>query len=78
MKGIEEEVPEKQDNQSYSHHNYQPHHHHHHREKHHQHQEEEQLDTASKRRQMYAVAGDRSPLWTTLTHAQTITEFIES
>lgn len=32
----------------------------------------------SKRRKPFAISGDRSPLWTTLTHAQTITEFIES
>lgn len=31
-----------------------------------------------KRRGLFTLAGDRSPLWTTLTHAQTITEFIES
>lgn len=27
---------------------------------------------------MFTITGDRSPLWTTLTHAQTITEFAES
>lgn len=27
---------------------------------------------------MFTLTGDRSPLWTTLTHAQTITEFAES
>lgn len=30
------------------------------------------------RKKLFAITGDHSPLWTTLTHAQTITEFIES
>lgn len=32
----------------------------------------------SKRRKLYTIGSDRSPLWTTLTHAQTITEYPES
>lgn len=42
--------------------------------------EMEQLNeqpTDSKRRK-YTIGSDRSPLWTTLTHAQTITEYPES
>lgn len=31
-----------------------------------------------KRRKLYTIGSDRSPLWTTLTHAQTITEYPES
>lgn len=31
-----------------------------------------------KKMNMFSIGGDRSPLWTTLTHAQTITEFVES
>lgn len=31
-----------------------------------------------KRRKLFTISGDSSPLWTTLTHAQTITEFTES
>lgn len=31
-----------------------------------------------KKMKMFTISGDRSPLWTTLTHAQTITEFVES
>lgn len=31
-----------------------------------------------KKIKMFTISGDRSPLWTTLTHAQTITEFAES
>lgn len=32
----------------------------------------------SKRRKLYTIGSDRSPLWTTLTHAQTITEYPDS
>lgn len=35
-------------------------------------------DVQSKKSKMFTITGDRSPLWTTLTHAQTITEFVES
>lgn len=31
-----------------------------------------------KKSKMFTITGDHSPLWTTLTHAQTITEFVES
>lgn len=31
-----------------------------------------------KRRKLFTISGDSSPLWTTLTHAQTITELTES
>lgn len=31
-----------------------------------------------KKSKMFTIGSDRSPLWTTLTHAQTITEFVES
>lgn len=35
-------------------------------------------DVHGKKSKLFTITGDRSPLWTTLTHAQTITEFVES